>query len=194
MYKVFTDGSSSRKNKTIGTSYAIFLDNNKNYLKAFSKGFIDKQARNGIVELLGVYYFLSDLYTEKLLLNKRSEIIIYSDSQYVVKELTFWFLNQLSKNFFETKNVEVIIYILFMLYKLREEGYKIKFQWIKGHQKKEDTFEAFGNNFVDFLAVQSHNNNNVNKENLRDIEEFVKDLNFIINEEKILNFIKEVYL
>lgn len=194
MYKVFTDGSSSKKNKTIGTSYVIFLDNNKDYLKAFSKGFKDKQARNGIAELLGVYYFLSDLYTGKVLLEKRSEIIIYSDSQYVVKELTFWFLGQLSKNFFETKNVEVIIYTLFMLYKLREEGYRIKFQWIKGHQKKEDTFETFGNNFVDFLAVQSHNNSNVDKENLRDIEEFVKDLNFIINEEKTLNFIKEVYL
>ena len=39
-----------------------------------------------------------------------TQITIYSDSQYVVNEFTEWFRNQMMKNFFDTKNKEVIIY------------------------------------------------------------------------------------
>lgn len=112
-YQVFIDGSSSRNRKTIGTSYIIFKNRESEPIRTFCKGFKDEQARNGIAELLGVYYFLRDLcVTEDLYIEEKSEIIIYSDSQYVVNEFTEWFRNQIMKNFFDTKNKEIIIYVL----------------------------------------------------------------------------------
>ena len=111
--------------KTIGTSYIVFKNKESEPIKIFCKGFKDEQARNGIAELLGVYYFLRDLCcTENLYIEgKIRNNNIYSDSQYVVKEFTEWFRNQMMKNFLIRKNKEVIIYVLWMLYILREEGY-----------------------------------------------------------------------
>ena len=109
-YQVFTDGSSSRKRGSIGTSYIVFKNRESEPIRTFCKGFKDEQARNGIAELLGVYYFLRDLcVTEDLYIEEKSEIVIYSDSQYVVNEFTEWFRNQMMKNFFDTKNKEIII-------------------------------------------------------------------------------------
>lgn len=188
MYQVFTDGSSSRKYKAIGTSYIVFKDKNSTPIKTFNKGFKDIWARNGIAELLGVYYFLYDLCEEGFI-EKDSEIIIYSDAQYVVNELTIWFRDQMMKNFFEIKNREVIIYILFMLYILREEyGVSIKFQWIRGHQK-EETFEVYGNNLADSLAVEARN-----QEDSIPVENLVNEIKNNIQSEETLNFIRKVYL
>lgn len=192
-YQVFTDGSSSRNRKTIGTSYIIFKNRESEPIRTFCKGFKDEQARNGIAELLGVYYFLRDLcVAEDLYIEEKSEIVIYSDSQYVVNEFTEWFRNQMMKNFFDTKNKEIIIYILWMLHILRQEGFKIKFEWIRGHQKKE-SFEVFGNNWADSFACQSHDKI-VCSDNMRNIEEVVKNLREDIEEEGILQIIRKIYL
>ena len=188
-YQVFTDGSSSRKRKTIGTSYIIFKNRESEPIRIFYKGFKDEQARNGIAELLGVYYFLYDLCTKNLYIEEKSEIVIYSDSQYVVNEFTEWFRNQMMKNFFDTKNKEIIIYILWMLHILRQEGFKIKFEWIRGHQKKEK-FEVFGNNWADNFAVSSHKD----VDYLEDIERIVEELKEVIKEEETLQTIRKVYL
>ncbi len=193
MYQVFTDGSSSRKNGTIGTSYIVFQDRDNEPIKTFCKGFVDKQARNGIAELLGVYYCLRDICEDILLIPLKSEIIIYSDSQYVVKEFTEWFRNQMMKNFFDTKNKEVIIYVLWMLDILRKEGYIVKFEWIRGHQK-EETFEVYGNNYADNLAVHCHNDEIFQDTDMIDVEELVEDLKAEIKEEEILKSIKKTYL
>ena len=193
IYQVFTDGSSSRNRKTIGTSYIIFRNRESEPIRTFCKGFKDEQARNGIAELLGVYYFLRDLCTKDFYIEEKSEIVIYSDSQYVVNEFTEWFRNQMMKNFFNTKNKEIIIYILWMLYILRQEGFKIKFEWIRGHQKNEN-FEVFGNNWADSFACQSHNETTVCSNDMRDIEEVVKDLREDIKKEGTLQIIRNFYL
>lgn len=191
-YQVFTDGSSSRKNKTIGTSYIVFKEEDKNPIEIFSKGFQDKQARNGIAELLGVYYFLYNICCcESVCILEKSEITIYSDSQYVVKELTEWFQGQIVKNFFDIKNKEIIIYILWMLSILKQEGYIIKFKWIKGHQDKE-TFEAYGNNYADSFAVSSHQD--IFIDDLEDIEDFEEDLKLDVKENNLLSKIRKFYL
>lgn len=188
MYQVFTDGSSSRKYGTIGTSYIVFKDKDSNPIKVFNKGFTDKQARNGIAELLGVYHFLYDL-CDNGFIEENQDVVIYSDAQYVVNELTIWFRDQMMKNFFETKNKEIIIYILFMLHILREEyGLNIKFQWIKGHQK-DRTFEVYGNNLADVLAVEARN-----QTYLENIEDFVSVVKNNIESEKTLDFVKKIYL
>lgn len=192
MYQVFTDGSSSRKNKTIGTSYIIFKNEKIDTpINIFSKGFKDEQARNGIAELLGIYYFLYHFLLNKFHLDNE-EIVIYSDSQYVVNEFNVWFRNQMIKNFYDTKNKEIIVYILWMLYILREKkGYKIRFEWVKGHQQ-DDVFEALGNNRADILAVNCHNYSNF--ETLIYVDVIIALLKGKIKREGILENLKKVYL
>ena len=78
------------------------------------------------------------------------------------------------KNFFDTKNKEIIIYCIWMLDILRKEGYIINFKWIRGHQKDNEIIEIFGNNYADSLAVSSHKDVNIN--DLEDIEKIVEEL------------------
>jgi len=188
MYKVFTDGSSSRKRKSIGSAYIVFEDSLNNKIAKFSKGFVDEEGRNGIAEILAVYYFLYNLCNNQFL-NKNKEIIIYSDSQYVVNEFNIWYKAQLDRGFYEVKNLELIIYILWMLYILREEGYIIKFKWVKGHQKEESE-ESKGNNLVDILAVECHNELIELEEN---IEDLILNLKEDIKRDNLFQKIKNIY-
>lgn len=189
MYYIFTDGSSSRKRKTIGSAYAIF-NQNKELISSYGFGFSDNQGRTGIAELLAVYCVLEKLLKSDKYNNEN--IILYSDSQYVVNELTIWFQNQMAKNFFETKNRDLIVYLLYCLLLLKEgKNCNIEFRWIKGHQQ-EDSFEAFGNNLVDKLAVDAHAEFCDKKLQIIEIlEEQLKNFN---QEENILNEIKNYYL
>ena len=192
MFEVFVDGSSSRKKGLIGTSYIIFKNRELIPIKEFNKGFIDIQARNGIAELLGVYYFLYDLCTDNLDCMREiynQDIIIYSDSQYVVNELTIWFKYQMIKNFFEIKNKEIILYILFMLYILRKDWrLNIKLKWVRGHQKGE-IFEIYGNNLADKRAFEARNENFLEE----DIENLIKRIKGCVESEEILKFVKKAY-
>jgi hypothetical protein len=79
-----------------------------------------------------------------------------------------------------------------MIHILRQEGFKIKFEWIRGHQKKEN-FEVFGNNWADSFACQSHDET-ISLNDMRDIEEVVEDLRIDIKEEETLQTIRKIYL
>lgn len=186
MYYIFTDGSASKKRKSIGSAYAIY-DENKNLISDKAIAFKDENARIGIAELMSVYLILNYIERQKV---HDKNIIIYSDSQYVVNELNIWFKDQLLKNFYKTKNKDIIIYILYILYFLRNyNNINIQFIWVRGHQNKTN-FESIGNNYVDKLAVNIHENYNSIKNDIINIE---KDLeNFIIKYE-ILKFLKKVY-
>lgn len=188
MYYIFTDGSSSRKNNSIGSAYVIY-DENKELIELFNIGYKDKQARSGISELIAVYKVLSRILQNSIFWGK--EIIIYSDSQYVVNELTIWFRDQLLKNFYNQKNSYLIIYILYLLYLCSSfHECKIKFQWIRGHQK-EQIFECIGNNKADELAVSAHSD--INKE-LPDVEELEFFVRETCLEEDIITLVKKYYL
>lgn len=188
MYHIFTDGSSSRQRKSIGSAYAIF-DKNKELIKSYNLGFNDAQGRTGIAELIAVYCVLNEILDNSKFDNK--QIVIYSDSQYVVKELTIWFKNQMVKNFFETKNKDLIIYLLYCLFLIKEsKKCNLEFKWIRGHQQ-ENSFEASGNNLVDNLAVSAHTKDVVDLKNVQELENQLKDFN---QKEKILQEIKDYYL
>lgn len=188
LYEIFTDGSSSRNRQSIGFSYIIYK--NKKFFKQFKYGFKDKEARNGLAELLGVYFFLFHTFMDDVIFFKKDDkIIVYSDSQYVVNELTIWYRDQMIKNFYNTKNKEVIIYILYLLQILREDlNLSVKFEWVKGHQKG-NSFKIKGNNLADKKAVESHKNIPC-----KDIEFLISKLKDIIKNEEILKCIKEYYL
>lgn len=186
MYYIFTDGSSSKKVGSIGSSYIIYNEN-KEKIFSYGFGFKDPQGRNGIAELLGVYGALYKIIQHEDFDNE--EVIIYSDSQYVVYELTIWFRNQMAKNFYDTKNKEVIIYLLYLLAIIREQKKcVVKFEWIRGHQTG-NSFEVLGNNEADKRAVESR----FNTEKLKYIDSFVEKIKNIVKEEDALNYIKKYY-
>lgn len=188
MIHIFTDGSSSRQRKSIGSAYAIF-NQEKKLTKSKGYGFFDKQGRNGIAELLAVYCVLIQILTKQKCNNK--DIVIYSDAQYVVNELTIWFRNQMAKNFFNTKNKDIIIYLLYLLMVLKEEkNCSVKFKWVRGHQIGE-SFEIQGNNLVDKLAVEAHDES---KTKLKDVEELIAQIRDYNTKENILELIKKYYL
>lgn len=186
MYYIFTDGSSSRKRGTIGSAFALY-NKEKKLICTENIGFKDPEGRNGISELIAIYLALSylDNFSFKY---ENTEIIIYSDSQYCVNELNTWFISHLQNDFYNKKNKEIIIYILYLLYKLRKKS-KIKLIWIKGHQK-EDTFESNSNNYVDKEANLAHEESF----HLYELKDFIEDLKKEITINDIYKFVKEKYL
>lgn len=188
---IFTDGSSSRKNQSIGAAYVVFSEENSLNYKKGAFGFSDKQARNGLAELLAVYCALEWLMIESACRLKEGEkIIIYSDSQYVVNEINIWHRNQILNNFFNTKNKEIIIHILYVLHILREyDKLNIEFKWIKGHQK-EESFEQYGNDIADKTAVIVHKG----QSDLPDIENLIEDIKNRVKKDKEFDYIKKWYL
>lgn len=185
-YYIFTDGSSSKKRKSIGSAFLI-LDSDKKIICKKAFGFYDDKARIGIAELIAIYSALIEI--DRMSLPYGTNIILYSDSQYCVNELNIWFKNQLLKNFYNVKNKETIIYVLYFLYFLREEcSLNIKLEWVKGHQNNS-SFEAKGNSLADELATECHKEGKILKNNIKDLTCKIDEF---INRENCLNLIKSI--
>jgi ribonuclease HI len=71
----------------------------------------------------------------------RSNIIVYTDSQYVQKGITQWIHNWRLKNWHKVKNVE-----LWQQLDSLASGHDISWQWVNGHSGN------VGNEYVDFLC------------------------------------------
>lgn len=117
---IYTDGS-SRGNPGPG-GYGIILEiKEQNYKKEFSEGF--RFTTNNRMELLAVVVALEKIKT------KSAEIMIFSDSKYVIDPIKKSWLGQWEKKEFKNKkNVD--------LWKRFLNNYKkhhIDFTWVKGH-------------------------------------------------------------
>tara|TARA_B100000900_G_C20545734_1_gene702457 strand:- start:315 stop:797 length:483 start_codon:yes stop_codon:yes gene_type:complete len=116
---IYTDGS-SRGNPGPG-GLGVILEYKKN-LKEISKGF--KMTTNNRMELLAVIIGLEEIKKREL------EVIVFSDSRYVVDAINKgWLLNWQKKNFKKKKNPDLWKRFL----KIYKEFPKVKFVWIKGH-------------------------------------------------------------
>lgn len=187
-YYIFTDGSSSKKRKSIGAAFVIY-NSKKEIIYKKSFGFQDSKARIGVAELIAIYSALIKI--NQMSLPKGTNVIIYSDSQYCVNELNIWFKNQLIQNFYNTKNKDIIIYLLYFLDFLREYcGLKIELKWIRGHQNIK-TFESEGNSEADFLATECHKAEMPLKNSIEDL--ICKIIKFV-EKEKCLKIIRKIYL
>ena len=137
---IYTDGSSLGNPGPGG--YGLIMEwVGKNVIKEFSKGFI--KTTNNRMELLAVITGL------ELLKRDGFDVIIYSDSKYVVDAVKKkWLFDWKKNNFKKKKNIDLWKRFLFVYKK-----HKIKFEWIKGHNNHPQ------NERCDFLAVEAANSN-----------------------------------
>lgn len=134
MIEVYTDGS-SRGNPGPG-GYGIILRAGKHY-KELSEGY--RLTTNNRMELLSVIVALEAL--KKL----GSDVIIYSDSKYVVDSVTKgWVFSWVKKDFKDKKNRDLWERFL-KIY----SRHNVRFQWVKGHNDHPQ------NERCDQLAVEA---------------------------------------
>ncbi|MEC7857897.1 MAG: ribonuclease HI [Bacteroidota bacterium] len=118
MIKIYTDGSSRGKPGPGGYGIVLLY---KDKRKELSQGY--KLTTNNRMELLAVIKALEALK------NNSIDIIIYSDSKYVVESVEKgWIWNWEKVNFKKKQNPDLWKKFI-PLYK----KFKIKFEWVKGH-------------------------------------------------------------
>ena len=131
MIEIYTDGS-SRGNPGPGGYGIVMIHKDKR--KELSQGY--NLTTNNRMELLAVIKALEEVKTDKM------NIIIYSDSKYVVESVEKgWIWNWEKKNFIKKKNIDLWKRFI-PLYK----KFNIKFIWVKGHDGNIE------NERCDFLA------------------------------------------
>ena len=142
---LYTDGSSLGNPGPGG--YGIILEwVGMSYVKEFSAGF--SRTTNNRMELLAVIKGL------ELLKNPEMEVVVYSDSKYVVDAVEKkWLFDWEKKHFKGKKNADLWERFLKVYRK-----HKIYFQWIKGHNKHSQ------NERCDELAVKAAKGKNLLKD------------------------------
>ena len=141
--QIYTDGS-SRGNPGQG-GYGVLLESD-GYTKELSGGF--KKTTNNRMELLAVIIGLEALK------KKPSEVLVYSDSKYVVDSVTKkWLFNWEKKKFKDKKNEDLWKRFL-KIYKV----HNVDFIWIKGHSNHSQ------NERCDYLAVKAALSNELNRD------------------------------
>ena len=133
---IYTDGSSLGNPGPGG--YGIIMEwEGKQYMKEFSDGF--RLTTNNRMELLAVIVALENLKKQPM------EVMVYSDSKYVVDAVQKkWVFGWEKKNFNKKKNPDLWIRFL-KIYRLQ----KVSFIWVKGHANNKE------NERCDFLAVEA---------------------------------------
>lgn len=134
MIEVFTDGA-ARGNPGPG-GFGVILRSGKHY-KEISEGY--RLTTNNRMELLSVITALEALK------NSNEEVIVYSDSKYVVDAVEKgWIFDWERKNFKGKKNPDLWQRFLKIFRK-----HNVKFVWVKGHNEHPE------NERCDELAVQA---------------------------------------
>ncbi len=116
--ELYTDGS-SRGNPGPG-GYGLILRAGPHY-KELSQGF--RLTTNNRMELMSVIVGLESLK------NPGSQVIVFSDSKYVIDSITKgWVFGWVKKGFAGKKNKD-----LWMRFLKIYPKHQVKFQWVKGH-------------------------------------------------------------
>ncbi|MEO8761034.1 MAG: ribonuclease HI [Bacteroidia bacterium] len=137
---IYTDGAASGNPGPGGYGAVMLYKENR---KELNGGF--KYTTNNRMELMAVIVALENLK------NEGSNVIVYSDSKYVVDSIEKkWLQGWIRKNFKDVKNVDLWLRFL-ALYK----KHHVKFKWVKGHA---DNVE---NNRCDVMAVEAYKQPNL---------------------------------
>lgn len=140
MITIYTDGS-ARGNPGNG-GYGVVLLSGP-HRKELSQGY--RLTTNNRMELMSVIVALEALK------NPNQQVLIYSDSKYVVDAVEKgWVFNWKKINFIKKKNSDLWTRFL-RIY----EKHKVKFQWVKGHSTNPL------NNHCDLLATTAADSNNL---------------------------------
>ena len=137
---IYTDGSSIGNPGPGG--YGLIMEwVGKNLIKEFSKGFIE--TTNNRMELLAVIIGL------ELLKKDGFDVVVFSDSKYVVDAVKKkWLFEWKKNNFKKKKNID-----LWKRFLIVYKKHNVKFEWIKGHNNHPQ------NERCDFLAIEAANSN-----------------------------------
>jgi len=140
LINIYTDGS-SRGNPGPGGYGAILVSGE--HRKELSQGF--RKTTNNRMELLSVVVALETLK------NNGSQVVVYSDSKYVVDSVEKgWVFGWVKKNFHGKKNAD-----LWKRFLKIYAQHQVKFLWIKGHNNHPE------NERCDVLAVAASSNGNI---------------------------------
>ena len=133
---IYTDGA-CRGNPGKG-GYGIIMELvGKSYRKEFSQGY--RKTTNNRMELLAVIVALEMLKREK------TEVVVYSDSKYVIDAVEKgWVFNWVKKGFKNKKNSDLWRRFLKIYPK-----HQVRFEWVKGHNNHAQ------NERCDELAVEA---------------------------------------
>lgn len=132
--KLYTDGS-AKGNPGRG-GYGLVLISGKHY-KEISQGF--RYTTNNRMELLAVIVGLEHLKS------KKCDVLVYSDSKYVVDSVEKkWVFQWVKKGFKGKKNAD-----LWKRFLLIYQKHNVSFQWVKGHAGHPE------NEKCDQLAVEA---------------------------------------
>lgn len=147
MVEIYTDGS-SRGNPGPG-GYGVILKGGGK-VKEISQGY--KHTTNNRMELLAVIVGLESLKKDN------AEVIVFSDSKYVVDAVEKgWVFDWEKKGFAKKKNPDLWKRFLKIYRK-----HKVKFEWVKGHNEHPE------NERCDQLAVTAALGNNLIDDNFED--------------------------
>lgn len=141
--EIFTDGGCRKKDIHHSTgpgSYAfvIICDG----IKLHEKGDYFPNVTNNQMELTAAIEALNYIVEEGM---EKNEIIVYSDSQYLVKGMEEWMKGWVRKNWIGVKND---IYWK-VLRNLKMKINDLTFSWVRGHAENE------WNNYVDELCTST---------------------------------------
>jgi ribonuclease HI len=141
LIKIYTDGS-SRGNPGRGGYGVVLLWGN--HIKELSRGY--RLSTNNRMELMAVIAALEALKKNNL------DLIIFSDSNYVVKAIMEGWLKKWIRTNFKgnIKNRD-----LWERYNQLSKNHNIHFKWVKGHA------ENFYNNRCDILATEAADSNHL---------------------------------
>lgn len=140
MIEIYTDGASSGNPGPGG--FGVILRSGKHY-KELSEGY--RKTTNNRMELLAV---ISGLESIK---KPGQEIMVYSDSKYIIDSVEKkWVFNWVKTGFKDKKNKDLWLRFL-AVYKL----HNVKFTWVKGHNGHPE------NERCDELAVQAAQKQNL---------------------------------
>lgn len=118
MIEIFTDGASSGNPGPGG--YGVILRSGKHY-KELSEGY--RKTTNNRMELMAVICGLESIK------QGGQEIMIYSDSKYIIDSVEKkWVFNWIKTGFKDKKNKDLWLRFL-NVYKLHQ----VRFTWVKGH-------------------------------------------------------------
>ncbi|WP_185871756.1 ribonuclease HI [Blattabacterium cuenoti] len=141
---IYTDGS-SKGNPGPG-GYGIFIEtffSNSYNRKIISQGF--RYTTNNRMELLSVIVGLEKIE------NKKQNIVVFTDSKYIVNTVQKkWIYNWEKNNFHNKKNVDLWKRFLNLFYK-----HFVLFQWIKSHNYH------YINDYCDRLSVEATQKKNL---------------------------------
>ncbi len=150
MIEIYTDGASSGNPGPGG--YGVILRSGNHY-KELSEGY--RKTTNNRMELLAV---ISGIESIK---KTGQEIMVYSDSKYIIDSVEKkWVFNWIKTGFKNKKNKDLWLRFL-TVYKLHQ----IKFTWVKGHNGHPE------NERCDELAVQASQQRNLLTDNFFEKEE-----------------------